>query len=112
FRRVLFRSNTLTGTHHRSSPHFLTRETNHIYPRALSPFPPPQNLVYNKLIIPKGVRIVMEKNITVKMNVQTMYKGDLLRAGKIYTVNEETAERWIVSGLAEKETSKENNQHE
>lgn len=54
----------------------------------------------------------MEKNITVKMNVQTMYKGDLLRAGKIYTVNEETAERWIVSGLAEKETSEENNQHE
>ena len=54
----------------------------------------------------------MEKNVTVKMNVQTMYKGDLLRAGKTYTVNEETAERWIVSGLAEKETSEENNQHE
>lgn len=68
--------------------------------------------MYNTLIIPKGVRIAMEKNITVKMNVQTMYKGDLLRAGKIYTVNEETAERWIVSGLAEKETSEEDNQHE
>src|SRR5699024_12233005 len=62
--------------------------------KTLSLFPPLQNLVYNKLIIPKGVRIAMEKNITVKMNVQTMYKGDLLRAGKTYTVNKETAERW------------------
>ncbi len=43
----------------------------------------------------------MEANITIKMNVQTMYKGELLRAGKVYTVNKETAERWIISGLAE-----------
>src|SRR5699024_2034405 len=77
-----------------------------------TPFPPPQNLVYNILSIPKGVLIVIEKNITVDMKVQTMYKGDLLRAGKIYTVNEETAERWIVSGLAEQETSEENNLHD
>jgi len=40
--------------------------------------------------------------IKVKMNVQTMYKGELLRAGKIYTVSEETAERWVISKLAEK----------
>lgn len=40
----------------------------------------------------------------VKMNVQSMYKGELLRAGKTYEVNEETAERWIISGLAEKTT--------
>lgn len=38
----------------------------------------------------------------VKLNVQTMYRGELLRAGKVYTVSEETAERWIISGLAEK----------
>lgn len=38
----------------------------------------------------------------VKLNVQTMYRGELLRAGKVYTVNKETAERWIVSKLAEK----------
>lgn len=36
------------------------------------------------------------------MNIQTMYRGELLRAGKIYTVSEETAERWIISQLAEK----------
>lgn len=40
--------------------------------------------------------------IKVKMNVQTMYKGELLRAGKIYTVSEDTAERWIISKIAEK----------
>ncbi len=40
--------------------------------------------------------------IKVKMNVQTMYKGELLRAGKIYTVSDETAERWIISKIAEK----------
>lgn len=40
--------------------------------------------------------------IKVKLNVQTMYQGDLLRAGKVYEVNEKTAERWIASGLAEK----------
>ncbi|HLR63369.1 MAG TPA: hypothetical protein VK097_13145 [Lentibacillus sp.] len=38
----------------------------------------------------------------VKMNVQTMYHGDLLRAGKIYEVDESTAERWIAGKLAEK----------
>lgn len=35
------------------------------------------------------------------MMVQTMYKGELLRAGKVYDINKETAERWIVSGIAE-----------
>ncbi|MEI3607361.1 hypothetical protein SPD48_16900 [Pseudogracilibacillus sp. SE30717A] len=40
--------------------------------------------------------------VKVKMNIQTMYRGELLRAGKIYTVSEETAERWIISQLAEK----------
>ncbi|GIP62453.1 hypothetical protein J32TS6_10080 [Virgibacillus pantothenticus] len=38
----------------------------------------------------------------VKMNVQTAYHGDLLRAGKVYEVDEETAKRWIASKLAEK----------
>ncbi|MEJ8776570.1 hypothetical protein [Pseudogracilibacillus sp. ICA-222130] len=38
----------------------------------------------------------------VKMNVQTMYKGDLFRAGKVYEVTSETAERWIISGIAVK----------
>ena len=38
----------------------------------------------------------------VNMNVQTMYKGDLFRAGKVYEVNSETAERWIISGIAVK----------
>src|SRR5699024_6529831 len=72
----------------------------------------PQNLVYNKLIIPKRVRIVMEKNITEKMNVKTRYKGDLLRKGKIETVKEETAERWIGRGLAKNENKEKNNKHE
>lgn len=54
----------------------------------------------------------MEKNIIIKMNVQTMYKGELLRAGKTYEVNEETAKRWIVSGLAENETSEQNGTHD
>ena len=40
--------------------------------------------------------------VKVKLNVQTMYRGELLRAGKVYEVSEETAERWIVSKLAEK----------
>ena len=40
--------------------------------------------------------------VKVKMNVQTMYRGELLRAGKIYSVSEETAERWVISKLAEK----------
>ncbi|GGJ87187.1 hypothetical protein GCM10007063_07110 [Lentibacillus kapialis] len=37
----------------------------------------------------------------VKMNVQTMYHGDLFRAGKIYEVDESTAERWITGKIAE-----------
>lgn len=40
--------------------------------------------------------------VKVKLNVQTMYKGELLRAGKVYDINEKTAERWIASHLAEK----------
>lgn len=40
--------------------------------------------------------------IKVKLNVQTMYQGELLRAGKAYQVNKKTAKRWIASGLAEK----------
>ncbi|BAC14535.1 hypothetical protein ACFQ4N_01395 [Oceanobacillus iheyensis] len=36
----------------------------------------------------------------VKMNVQTAYHGELLRAGKVYDVDEETAKRWIASKLA------------
>lgn len=40
--------------------------------------------------------------IKVKLNVQTMYKGELLRAGKVYEINRETAERWIMSNLATK----------
>jgi len=39
--------------------------------------------------------------VKVKMNVQTAYHGDLLRAGKIYEVDEETAKRWIASKLAD-----------
>lgn len=38
--------------------------------------------------------------IKVKLNVQTMYQGELLRAGNIYEVNKETAKRWILSHLA------------
>jgi len=57
--------------------------------------------VYNKHNNVKGVRIKVEENMKVLMNVQTMYKGELLRAGKTYTVNKETANRWIISGLAE-----------
>lgn len=40
--------------------------------------------------------------VKVKLIVQTMYQGELLRAGKTYEVNKRTAERWIASGLAEK----------
>lgn len=36
------------------------------------------------------------------MNVQTAYHGQLLRAGKVYEVDEKIAERWIASKLAEK----------
>lgn len=42
----------------------------------------------------------------IKLNVQTMYQGELFRAGKIYEVNKKTAERWIASGLAEKAPAK------
>ncbi|WP_167751310.1 hypothetical protein [Lentibacillus salicampi] len=42
----------------------------------------------------------------VKMNVQTMYHGELLRAGKVYEVEETTADRWIASKLAEKAEEK------
>ena len=38
--------------------------------------------------------------IKVKLNVQTMYKGELLRAGKAYEINRKTAEKWIISNLA------------
>ncbi|WP_179134472.1 hypothetical protein [Oceanobacillus timonensis] len=46
----------------------------------------------------------------VKMNVQTAYHGDLLRAGKEYEIDEETAKRWVASKLAEEvqEESKDN----
>ena len=40
-------------------------------------------------------------DMKVKMNVQTAYRGDLLRAGKIYDIDESTAKRWIASKLAE-----------
>jgi len=38
--------------------------------------------------------------LEVKMNVQTMYKGELLRAGKTYLINKKTAEKWIISNIA------------
>lgn len=38
----------------------------------------------------------------VKMNVQTAYHGDLLRAGKIYEIDETTAKRWVAGKLAER----------
>lgn len=41
------------------------------------------------------------------MNVQSMYKSELLRAGKVYEINAETAERWIISGIADKHTDDE-----
>lgn len=40
--------------------------------------------------------------LKVKMLVQTAYHGQLLRAGKVYEVEKEVAERWIASRLAEK----------
>ena len=40
--------------------------------------------------------------IKIKMNVQTAYHGDLLRAGKVYEIDETTAKRWIASKIAEK----------
>lgn len=44
----------------------------------------------------------MKEQLKVKMNVQTMYRAELLRAGKVYTINKDTAERWIISGLADR----------
>lgn len=38
----------------------------------------------------------------LKMNVQTAYHGDLLRAGKEYEIDEATAKRWIASKIAVK----------
>ena len=38
----------------------------------------------------------------VKMNVQTMYHGELLRKGKVYDIEKSTAERWIASKIADK----------
>lgn len=37
----------------------------------------------------------------VKMLVQTTYKHELLRAGKVYEINDETAERWAAGKIAE-----------
>ncbi|UOQ85780.1 hypothetical protein [Gracilibacillus salinarum] len=37
----------------------------------------------------------------VKMLVQSTYNKELLRAGKVYEVNNETAHRWQVSRIAE-----------
>ncbi|GAA0590141.1 hypothetical protein GCM10009001_02620 [Virgibacillus siamensis] len=36
----------------------------------------------------------------IKMNVQTAFHGDLLRAGKIYEIDEDTAKRWLASKIA------------
>ena len=38
----------------------------------------------------------------VKMLVQSQYKSELLRLGKVYEINDTTAKRWVLSGLAEK----------
>ncbi|MGM0522975.1 MAG: hypothetical protein ACQER2_02870 [Bacillota bacterium] len=38
----------------------------------------------------------------VKMLVQSQYKSELLRLGKVYDINDDTAKRWVLSGLAEK----------
>lgn len=43
-----------------------------------------------------------EDTVRVIMKVQTMFHAELLRAGKEYTIPEKTAERWILSGLAER----------
>lgn len=37
----------------------------------------------------------------IRMLVQTTYHGELLRAGKVYEVEEEIAKRWLESGIAE-----------
>ena len=44
--------------------------------------------------------------VKVRMNVQTSYHGQLLRAGKEYEVDKEVAERWVASKLAEKAEEK------
>lgn len=42
----------------------------------------------------------------VKMLVQSQYKSELLREGKVYEINDDTAKRWVLSGLAEKAPEK------
>ncbi|MFD2656139.1 MULTISPECIES: hypothetical protein [Gracilibacillus] len=37
----------------------------------------------------------------VKMLVQSTYNKELLRAGKVYEINDETAKRWQISRIAE-----------
>ncbi|WP_165767964.1 hypothetical protein [Virgibacillus indicus] len=44
--------------------------------------------------------------IKVKMNVQTAYHGELLRAGKVYEIDETIAKRWIASKIAAKAEDK------
>ncbi|SET06339.1 hypothetical protein SAMN05216389_10525 [Oceanobacillus limi] len=39
--------------------------------------------------------------VKIKMNIQTAYRGELLRAGKVYEIEETTAKRWIASKIAE-----------
>lgn len=36
----------------------------------------------------------------VRMNVQTAYHGDILRAGKEYDIDDEIAKRWVASKIA------------
>ncbi|WP_181397492.1 MULTISPECIES: hypothetical protein [Gracilibacillus] len=38
----------------------------------------------------------------VKMLVQTTYKNELLREGKVYDIPDDTAKRWIISKIAQK----------
>lgn len=38
--------------------------------------------------------------VKVKMLIQTQYKNELLRADKVYEVNNDTAERWHQSKIA------------
>lgn len=44
------------------------------------------------------------------MNVQTAYYGDLLRKGKIYEVERQTAESWIASKIAKRVTDTDDHQ--
>ncbi|SHG44200.1 hypothetical protein [Ornithinibacillus halophilus] len=46
--------------------------------------------------------------VKVKMNVQTAYHGDLLREGKVYEIDEETAKRWIAGKIADEVKEKNN----